>query len=474
MHRTFLLVVLTLVACSPDGAAHGPATGMMSTDDLPPAGSVGAARAALTEPTCGDRVCGPYESYATCAADCPVSGVVRITPPGHAYGHHGWCDGWNGCGSAAGCAQMACEAAGYAMMVDFGDSAPCTDFDMCHLFWGDTGWGSSCNGVQQDWGNWCDVMGVTDIDCTNGSTTFECVDNSVCGDWNVTGAEVCDDGPYNGSPGACNAECSGPTPDVCGDWYPTGNEVCDDGPNNGSPGACNADCTGYTDDGDDDDDLSEVSCREGACLGLDERCIHGVPTFDSGCGEPDPVQCMDGNGCAANQMCHGGHCYAAAPQADCGTISADAYYMCDGVAIGLDDAFPPSLPVGAVCTLKIRPERVMGPHAVALWQVCGPASSDRTFNAAGVATNVIGVATHRTDDGFTSFTFTVGATCGYHAAWANPYYVNHESDSNMVVNHDPAVCLRATYVCDKDLDCCSESCVQNGELKTCQGPQAPL
>jgi hypothetical protein len=84
---------------------------------------------------------------------------VRITADGEAYGHHGACSGWNGCGDAATCAQWACEINGYTTAVSFGDDRPCTQFDNCHLFYNQSN-------IQWNWGNWCNVQGVTDIDCS--------------------------------------------------------------------------------------------------------------------------------------------------------------------------------------------------------------------------------------------------------------------------------------------------------------------
>lgn len=100
---------------------------------------------------------GWYQSAIT----CEDSGEgVMITGQGEAYGHHGQCSGWNGCGDAATCALWACEVKGYSQLVSYGESRPCTQFNNCHLF-------NSRGSVQYNWGNWCDVMGVTDIKCSN-------------------------------------------------------------------------------------------------------------------------------------------------------------------------------------------------------------------------------------------------------------------------------------------------------------------
>lgn len=94
---------------------------------------------------------------------CKSSIGVKITAQGEAYGHHGWCQGWNGCGNAQTCAQWACEVKGYSTLVSYGDARPCTQFNNCNLF-------NYRGSVQMNWGNWCDVMGVTDIVCSNGTS----------------------------------------------------------------------------------------------------------------------------------------------------------------------------------------------------------------------------------------------------------------------------------------------------------------
>ena len=69
---------------------------------------------------------------------------------------------------------------------------------------------------------------------------------SICGDGNITGKELCDDG----GKGSCNLDCSGSGVGflcyasitnssicypICGDGIVVGNEVCDDG----KMGGCN-------------------------------------------------------------------------------------------------------------------------------------------------------------------------------------------------------------------------------------------
>jgi len=88
-----------------------------------------------------------------------ASGVL-ITPAGHAYGHHGACSGWNGCGDAATCALWACNIEGYANLVSYGAEGPCTGFANCNLFYDQYS-------IQYNWGNWCEVSGVSEIVCSN-------------------------------------------------------------------------------------------------------------------------------------------------------------------------------------------------------------------------------------------------------------------------------------------------------------------
>lgn len=89
---------------------------------------------------------------------------TKITKTGEAYGHHGNCGGWNGCGDAKTCAQWACEINGYTTLVSYGADKQCTQFNNCHLFY-------SRGSIQWNWGNWCEVQGVTDIVCTGRSVT---------------------------------------------------------------------------------------------------------------------------------------------------------------------------------------------------------------------------------------------------------------------------------------------------------------
>lgn len=113
---------------------------------------------------------GWYQSAISCDSNL---GGVMITQPNYAYGHHGMCSGWNTCGDAATCALKACEANGYSTLVSYGDQRPCTEFDNCSLFYNI----NEDLSYQADWGNWCGVMGVTDIVCSNSSRLIRPVVN---------------------------------------------------------------------------------------------------------------------------------------------------------------------------------------------------------------------------------------------------------------------------------------------------------
>lgn len=93
---------------------------------------------------------------------CEEQGAgVLITAPGEGYGCHGDCWGWNNCGDAATCALWACNFNGYQYLVSHDEGHPCTQLNACRLF--NYGPGS----LDWDWGNWCDVFGVSNIRCSN-------------------------------------------------------------------------------------------------------------------------------------------------------------------------------------------------------------------------------------------------------------------------------------------------------------------
>jgi hypothetical protein len=93
----------------------------------------------------------------------------------------------------------------------------------------------------------------------------------VCGDGEVEGDEVCDDGVNDGGYGGCAADCSAEGP-FCGDGEVTDDEACDDGVNDGSYGGCNDDCT------------VAAFCGDGSIDGDNELCDDGEANENgSGC-----------------------------------------------------------------------------------------------------------------------------------------------------------------------------------------------
>ncbi len=99
---------------------------------------------------------------------------VLITSPREAYGHHGACSGWNGCGDAQTCAQWACEVNGYSNLVSFGEQKTCPEFSDCNLF-------NSRGSIDMNWDNrpGCPVMGVTDIYCSNGAEVDRAISSPI-------------------------------------------------------------------------------------------------------------------------------------------------------------------------------------------------------------------------------------------------------------------------------------------------------
>jgi hypothetical protein len=95
---------------------------------------------------------------------------------------------------------------------------------------------------------------------------------AVCGDGEVNGDEVCDDGVNDGSYGGCTADC-GAQADHCGDTTINGPEVCDDGVNDNSYGGCNTDCTALG-----------PYCGDGMVQNAQEMCDNGAANENgSGC-----------------------------------------------------------------------------------------------------------------------------------------------------------------------------------------------
>jgi hypothetical protein len=125
---------------------------------------------------------------------------------------------------------------------------------------------------------------ATDPDTTDGpgttpettapETTLETSNTSPpgdCGDGEIGGDEVCDDGTNDGSYGGCLPGCGAAGPS-CGDAEINGPEVCDDGTNDGSYGGCEVDCGSLA-----------AFCGDGTMQGP-EMCDNGAANENgSGC-----------------------------------------------------------------------------------------------------------------------------------------------------------------------------------------------
>jgi hypothetical protein len=94
----------------------------------------------------------------------------------------------------------------------------------------------------------------------------------VCGDGNVEGDEVCDDGVNDGTYGSCSEDCSAFGP-RCGDSEINGGEECDDGTNDNSYGGCSEDCSAFG-----------PFCGDGVRQNAQEMCDNGDANANgSGC-----------------------------------------------------------------------------------------------------------------------------------------------------------------------------------------------
>ena len=114
---------------------------------------------------------------------------------------------------------------------------------------------------------------TTAVDTTDADTTGN---PGVCGDGEIGGAEVCDDGTNDGSYGGCMPDCAALGPS-CGDAAINGAEVCDDGTNDGSYGGCAAGCKDlgpYCGDGDlQDPELCDTGDSNQNGSGCNVDCV---------------------------------------------------------------------------------------------------------------------------------------------------------------------------------------------------------
>jgi N-acetylneuraminic acid mutarotase len=103
-------------------------------------GPSGQVRAFKYAGRCLNGVIDPYEGMAGGNFPDIGNGCGGIDPfvaltPGWGFGHHGSCGQWNGCGSAQGCANMACAYYGHGPAQSWGEGQ-CTSVGQCNLFQG--------------------------------------------------------------------------------------------------------------------------------------------------------------------------------------------------------------------------------------------------------------------------------------------------------------------------------------------------
>jgi cysteine-rich repeat protein len=114
----------------------------------------------------GEEECddGNDEAGDGCRANCTLEAINITGGRQHAYGHHGQCSGWNGCGNAQTCANWACqlEGRGTAVSFDVATHNCAANIPNWHLF-------RNQGNIHRNWTNncnWCPLQGVTNIMCT--------------------------------------------------------------------------------------------------------------------------------------------------------------------------------------------------------------------------------------------------------------------------------------------------------------------
>ncbi|MBV1856941.1 MAG: hypothetical protein KUG77_00925 [Nannocystaceae bacterium] len=126
------------------------------------------------------------------------------------------------------------------------------------------------------------------------SDTLDPTGGEACGNGELDGDEVCDDGTNDGTYGSCLEDCSG-SAGSCGDGEVSGPEECDDGVNDGSYDGCSDDCTGLGPFCGDAEVNGDEACDDGANLNGGE-CSTGcvLPGTVVGDHTEGPVSFCDG------------------------------------------------------------------------------------------------------------------------------------------------------------------------------------
>jgi hypothetical protein len=156
--------------------------------------------------TPGSFGCACNEGYSgngvECEKDAPQGGTDISQNGKMVFGHHGACEGWNGCGSAEGCANMACQQYGYEKATSWNaithsPDLGCTADQEWNLF------GENYpNGIDLDWNNGncnsCPLNGVANVVCdAPGYSPVGPQTNVNAGTVTDGGWTQCYSGPYN-------------------------------------------------------------------------------------------------------------------------------------------------------------------------------------------------------------------------------------------------------------------------------------
>ncbi|HJL15922.1 MAG TPA: hypothetical protein RMH99_09710 [Sandaracinaceae bacterium LLY-WYZ-13_1] len=210
-----------------------------------------------------------------------------------------------------------------------------------------------------------DEMDDADAGRDGGPGVDAFVPDATCGDGEVEGDEVCDDG--NTEPGdGCSADCT--SDETCGNGVLELDELCDDGNTDNGDG-CSAGCdsdetcgNGVVDFGVGevcDDGNTEPGDGCNADCTSDETCGNGVVDEGEGCDDGNtepgdgcdascasetcssPADCDDGNPCNGEESCDGGTCAAGTPLAEGAECDADGMSATRDVCVA--DACVPSV-----------------------------------------------------------------------------------------------------------------------------------
>jgi cysteine-rich repeat protein len=198
--------------------------------------------------------------------------------------------------------------------------------------------------------------------------------NCLCGDAIVDGNEQCDDGDFNGAPGACVDNCEGAPEEqvlarcseqcllnvLCGDGYIVSPEECDDGNTENGDG-CSSVCTresecgnGIVEQGEDCDDgpSGSDSCNPNCTIPdcgdgnldtqLGEQCDDGNLRVGDGCDAECMIETVCGNGvvepgedCDDGGTVPGDGCSASCQVENvCGNDDREGDEVCDGSDFG--------------------------------------------------------------------------------------------------------------------------------------------